>query len=84
MTLPAPKRDVRSHRRDRKLPRLREIDLERLPYVPLPRAPLRWEEVHGGRLPEAVEDRLYIADTNNHRIRVADIVSAEVTTLSLM
>ena len=32
----------------------------------------------------AVEDRLYIADTNNHRIRVADIVSAEVTTLSLM
>jgi hypothetical protein len=56
VTLPAPKREVRSHRSDRKVPRLREIDLQHLPYVPLPRAPLQWEEVHGGRLPEAVED----------------------------
>lgn len=31
----------------------------------------------------AVEDRLYIADTNNHRIRVADLPSAEVSTLNL-
>lgn len=29
------------------------------------------------------KDRLYIADTNNHRIRVADLTSAEVTTLNL-
>jgi sugar lactone lactonase YvrE len=32
----------------------------------------------------AAEDRLYIADTNNHRIRVADLTSAEVTTLHLV
>ena len=31
----------------------------------------------------AAKDRLYIADTNNHRIRVADLTSAEVTTLNL-
>jgi DNA-binding beta-propeller fold protein YncE len=30
-----------------------------------------------------VEDRIYIADTNNHRVRVADLSSAQVTTLSL-
>jgi DNA-binding beta-propeller fold protein YncE len=30
-----------------------------------------------------VEDRIYIADTNNHRIRVADLGSAQVATLSL-
>ncbi len=32
----------------------------------------------------AVEDRIYIADTNNHRICVADLSSAEVTTLTLV
>lgn len=30
-----------------------------------------------------VDDRIYIADTNNHRIRVADLRSGHVTTLSL-
>lgn len=46
---------------------------------------------HDGRTAEffepgglsAVENRLYIADTNNHRIRVADLTSGEVTTLTL-
>jgi hypothetical protein len=41
---PPPKRDVRSHRTDRERPSLREIDVAQLPYIPLPRAPLRWEE----------------------------------------
>ena len=31
-----------SRRTDRRAPRLREIDLNSLPYVPLPRAPMRW------------------------------------------
>ena len=35
---------VGSHRADRKPPRLRVIDAARLPYIPLPRAPLHWEE----------------------------------------
>jgi len=39
---PPPKRAVESHRTDRQTPRLREIDLSSLSYVPLPRAPLRW------------------------------------------
>ena len=46
---PPPKRMVRSHRADRKPPRLHEIDVESLTYVPLPRAPLRWEEAQLSR-----------------------------------
>ena len=42
--VPPPKRTIRSHRRRQALPKLLEIDPESLPYVPLPRAPARWEE----------------------------------------
>lgn len=38
-----PKRSVPPHNRDRTPPRLREIDISKLAYVPLPRWPLRWE-----------------------------------------
>ncbi len=41
---PTPKLIVRSHRADRKPPPMREIDIASLDYVPLPRAPLRWQE----------------------------------------
>ena len=44
-----PKRIVKSHRTDRKPPRRREIDVSSLSYVPLPPAPLRWEEAQTGR-----------------------------------
>jgi hypothetical protein len=33
---------VNSRRADRQAPRVRELDLNSLPYVSLPRAPLRW------------------------------------------
>src|SRR5229473_7064518 len=33
---------VNYRRTDRRAPRLHEIDLKSLPYVPLPRAPMRW------------------------------------------
>jgi DnaJ domain len=48
---PAPitKRRVASHRRDRKASPLREINLSSLKYVPLPRAPMRWEEAQSSR-----------------------------------
>ena len=39
-----PKRTVRSHRIDREPPRLIEMDVESLRYIPLPRSPSRWEE----------------------------------------
>ena len=39
-----PKREVRSHRIDRRPPRKIEIDAESLTYIPLPRSPSRWEE----------------------------------------
>lgn len=44
-----PKRNVRSHRLDRNPPQMREIDVARIPYVPLPRSPLRWEEARPPR-----------------------------------
>ena len=56
---PPPKRNVSSHRIDREPPRFREIDVASLSYVPLPRAPLRWEEAQADReraaAPEAEE-----------------------------
>ena len=38
-----PKRILGSHRTHQKPPRLIEIDISSLSYVPLPRAPMRWE-----------------------------------------
>lgn len=46
---PVPKRIVRSHRIDRRPAKLHEIDVSALDYVPLPRAPGRWDDVHTGR-----------------------------------
>jgi hypothetical protein len=48
LTLP-PKPIPKSHRTHRRPPTLREIDLSSLSYVPLPRAPLRWEEAQADR-----------------------------------
>ena len=64
---PPPKRIVQSHRTNRKPPRLHEIDVSSLSYVPLPRAPLRWEETQAGReratVPEA-EDQFEVRDAD--------------------
>ncbi len=48
-----------SHRIDKERPTLREIDISKLSYVPLPRSPPRWEEAQAGRerakIAEAIE-----------------------------
>ncbi len=41
---PPPNRIVGSHRKEKKSPRLRELEISSLEYVPLPRAPHKWEE----------------------------------------
>ncbi len=41
---PKPAGIVGSHRTDNEPPRLQEIDLSKISYIPLPRAPLKWEE----------------------------------------
>lgn len=51
-----PKRVVGSHRSSRTAIRLREIDLSAIAVVPLPRAPLRWEEARAGRERAAVPE----------------------------
>jgi hypothetical protein len=43
------KRPVPPHKRDYTPPRLREIDISQVAYVPLPRSPLRWGEEQAGR-----------------------------------
>ena len=59
MPKPPPKRIVRSHRTDRKPPRLREIDISSLRYVPLPRSPAQWRDANTGSewatIPDAEE-----------------------------
>ena len=47
---PPPKRVVGSHRKHQNPPRLIEIDISSLSYVPLPRAPMRWEAQAGREL----------------------------------
>jgi hypothetical protein len=42
-----PSRWVNSRRTDRRAPRLREIDVNSLPYVPLPRAPIATRKSSG-------------------------------------
>jgi hypothetical protein len=41
---PPPRREVASHRKDKKAPPLHEIDIAKLDYVPLPRSPSKWEQ----------------------------------------
>ena len=55
---PAPtlKKEVRSHRLDSNRPPLREICLEELAYIPLPRAPLKWEHVREGHLSDSIKE----------------------------
>jgi hypothetical protein len=50
-----PSRWVNSRRTGRQAPRLRELDLNSLPYVPLPRAPMRWGTQSGRAHPQMRE-----------------------------
>jgi len=60
---------VRSRRSDRKPPKLKEIDISSLAYVPLPRSPLRWEEAQIRRAKEKeseVEGHFEVRDADWH------------------
>ena len=75
-----PKGIVGSHRMDRKSPELREIDLSALNYVPLPRAPLQWEEALTARERAKVlepEDHFEIRDTDWRIESIENIPLAE-------
>ncbi len=54
--VPPPKRIMGSHRTDRDPPRMREIDVTRIPYVPLPRSPSKWEEAQMRGAATAIPD----------------------------
>ncbi len=77
---PPPKQIVGSHRTDQKSPRLREIDASLLSYMPLPRAPLRWEETQVGRERAAVpvpEDHFEVRDADWQIAMIEKIPAAE-------
>ncbi|HWP92591.1 MAG TPA: J domain-containing protein [Thermodesulfobacteriota bacterium] len=79
-SVPPPKRNVRSHRMDRNPPPMREIDVARIPYVPLPRSPLRWEEAQvrgsAAELPEAI-DYFEVRDANGWEIGTIETIPLE-------
>src|ERR1700687_3282909 len=54
---------VNSGRADRQAPRLRELDLNSLPYVPLPRAPLRWA-TPSSRAPSQMQEAEALFETH--------------------
>ena len=74
-----PTERVKSHRADTKPPTAHEIDLSSLSYVPLPRAPLRWEEKQANRerarVPEA-KDHFEVRDAD-WRIEAIEPIPAE-------
>lgn len=74
-----PRRAVDSHRSDSKPPKLHELNVSSLSYVPLPRAPLRWEEMQADPersiAPEA-EDHFEVRDAD---WRVAAVEKIPVT-----
>jgi excisionase family DNA binding protein len=58
--------------------RLRELDLKALPYVPLPRAPLRWEARSGGPVqPLEAQDSFEIRDAKWRLTAVKKLPTAE-------
>lgn len=75
-----PKRNVRSHRLDRNPPRMREIDIACIPYVPLPRSPLRWEEAQvrgaAAEVPEPT-DHFEVRDANGWEVRTIEKIPPE-------
>jgi hypothetical protein len=80
VTAPAPEREISSHRAGRSPPRIREIDLERLTYVPLPRAPLQWEEPDEGRMSKpvgGVSDLFEIRDAEGWQLRSVEKIPVD-------
>lgn len=77
---PTPKHNVRSHRTDRNPPRLHEINITRISYVPLPRSPLRWEEAQlrsvAAEIPQAM-DHFDIRDANGWEIEAIEKIPQE-------
>ena len=62
---------VGSHRTDRKPPRIQVIDVARLPYVPLPRAPRHWEQEQARQaaiLPPTPSDPFEVQDAPQWRV----------------
>lgn len=75
-----PRRAPRSQRTSGEPVRVREIDLASLPYVSLPRAPLRWEERESRRVPEPVpepSDSFELADASGWTLRSVEKIPME-------
>lgn len=73
--VPLPKRNVHSHRTNQNPLRLNEIDITRIPYIPLPRSPLRWEEAQlrsvAAEMPQPI-NYFDIHDANGWEIESVD------------
>ena len=68
-----PRRIVKSHRAERVSCPPQVLDLPSLDYVPLPRAPLRWEEVQAGREEATVSKPIEAFEIRDANWRITDV-----------
>lgn len=75
-----PQAPVASHRTDRTPPKLRELDIEFLEYVPLPRSPNRWNEAQvprGRTTPTEIDGHFRVVDADWKIAKVESIPMSE-------
>ncbi len=60
----APRAPVASHRTDKTPPKLRQLDMASLDYVPLPRSPMRWEVTRERMAPVEIKDHFEVLDAD--------------------
>lgn len=77
---PAPKRDVRSHRTGHNSTRISEINVNHIPYIPLPKSPSCWEEAQvqsaTAELPEAM-DHFEVRDASGWKIGAIEKITSK-------
>ncbi len=70
---PTPKRVTESRCTGQRPVELREIDLKALSYVPLPRAPMRWEETQAGREAAPIAEARGLFEVRDANWRIARV-----------
>lgn len=73
---PTPRAPVASHRTGKTPPKLRQLEIASLDYVPLPRSPTQWEAaqvIRGGTDAPEVKDHFQVVDANWAITNIASI-----------
>jgi DnaJ-like protein len=68
-----PKRNVVSHRKGRKPPKLNEIDIASLEYIPLPRSPQQWDDNNAKKAKSEIRDASAIFEIQDADWEIASV-----------